>query len=63
MVDDKTRKAWAFLTASVRLCTDSYRLLNANAPKEEILALELAISELLKVKAMTGRRVNGSTMV
>lgn len=59
MADEKTQKAWAFLTASVRLCTDAHRLLEPGAPRVEILALESAISELLKAKSMVGRRLNG----
>lgn len=59
MADEKTQKAWAFLTASVRLCTDAHRLLEPGAPKAEVLALEVAISELLKAKALVGRRLNG----
>ncbi len=59
MADEKTQKAWAFLTASVRLCTDAHRLLEPGAPKTEVLALESAISDLLKVKAMVGRRLHG----
>jgi hypothetical protein len=57
MADEKTQKAWAFLTASVRLCTDAHRLLDPGAPKDEVVALESAISDLLKVKAMIGRRL------
>ena len=59
MADEKTQKAWAFLTASVRLCTDAHRLLEPGASKTEVMTLESAISELLKIKSMVGKRVNG----
>lgn len=57
MADEKTQKAWAFLTASVRLCTDAHRLLEPGSPRVEVLTLEAAISELLKAKSMVGKRV------
>ena len=59
MNDEKTQKAWAFITASVRLCTDAHRMLDQTAPKTEILILEAAISELLKAKSLIGRRLHG----
>lgn len=52
MINPKTEKAWSYLTASLRLCNDAYRILQDD--KED-----LSISELLKAKSMVGRRIHG----
>ncbi|PZN76828.1 MAG: hypothetical protein DM484_15785 [Candidatus Methylumidiphilus alinenensis] len=59
MINPKTEKAWSYLTASLRLCNDAYRILQDDKEDPELKALELSISELLKAKSMVGRRIHG----
>ena len=59
MSDEKTQKAWAYLTASLRLCTDAYRILQAEGTQTEVKVLEASISDLLKARSMVGKRLHG----
>ena len=56
---EKTQKSWAFVTASIRLCVEAHRMLERDGISGEIKSLEAAISELLKTKALVGRRIRG----
>ncbi len=53
----KTQKAHAFVVASIRLLTDSFRIIEADGQPEEIEAMMKAIDQLIRVKNLIGRRI------
>lgn len=48
-------KAWAFIVASIRLCSEAHRMLEPLSPTS-MPSLELALSELVKAKHSIRRR-------
>lgn len=57
--NDFDAKSWAFVTASIRLCSEATKMLRQSGTSTEVLSLESAIEHLIAARGMIHARLDG----
>ena len=56
--NDFDQKSWAFVTASIRLCSEATKMLAKSGTATEVLCLEEALNQMIAAKGMIGTRLD-----
>ena len=58
MSNDFDQKSWAFVTASIRLCSESVKMLRVSGSNVEVAYLEDALNHMIAAKKIVSSRIS-----